>query len=41
MEKYIRCRLENGYFIFDTIEKYPEDIANDILEELLIRILKR
>ena len=35
MEKYIKCRHENGFFIFDTIEKYPEDIANDILEEFI------
>ncbi len=35
MEKYIKCRQENGFFIFDTVEKYPEDIANDILEEFI------
>ena len=35
MEKYIKCRHENGFFIFDTVEKYPEDIANDILEEFI------
>lgn len=35
MEKYVKCRHENGFFIFDTVEKYPEDIANDILEEFI------
>lgn len=35
MEKYIKCRHENGFFIFDTVEKYPEDVANDILEEFI------
>ncbi|GLU53585.1 hypothetical protein [Dyadobacter frigoris] len=35
MEKYIKCRHQNGFFIFDTVEKYPEDIANDILEEFI------
>jgi hypothetical protein len=35
MEKYIKCRHENGYFIFDTIERYPEDVANDILDEFI------
>jgi hypothetical protein len=35
MEKYIKSRFENGYFIFDTIERYPEDVANDILDEFI------
>ena len=35
MEKYIKCRHEKGYFIFDTIERYPEDVANDILDEFI------
>jgi hypothetical protein len=35
MEKYIKCRHQNGFFIFDTIEKFPEDIANDILDEFI------
>jgi hypothetical protein len=35
MEKYIKCRNENGYFIFDTIERYPENVANDILDEFI------
>ncbi|MCF0056183.1 hypothetical protein [Dyadobacter sp. CY356] len=35
MENYVKCRHENGFFIFDTIEKYPEDVANDILDEFI------
>lgn len=35
MENYIKCRHEKGFFIFDTIERYPENIANDILDEFI------
>ena len=35
MAEYIKCRHENGFFLFDTIEKYPEDIADNILDEFV------
>jgi len=35
MAEYIKCRHENGFFLFDTIEKYPEDFADNILDEFV------
>ena len=35
MAEYIKCRHESGFFLFDTIEKYPEDIADNILDEFV------
>lgn len=35
MADYIKCRHENGFFIFDTLEKYPENVADDILDEFV------
>lgn len=35
MEDFIKCKQENGFLIFDTIEKYPENIADDILDEFV------
>ena len=35
MADFIKCKQENGFLIFDTIEKYPENIADDILDEFV------
>ncbi|MCF2447183.1 hypothetical protein L0657_24730 [Dyadobacter sp. CY345] len=35
MADFIKCKKENGFLIFDTIEKYPENIADDILDEFV------
>ncbi|MDQ6477882.1 hypothetical protein [Dyadobacter sp. LHD-138] len=35
MKEYVKCRHENGFFLFDTIEKYPEDVADEILDEFV------
>ena len=35
MADFIKCKHENGFFVFDTIEKYPEDVADDILDEFV------
>ena len=35
MADYIKCKHENGFFVFDTLEKYPEDVADDILDEFV------
>jgi len=35
MADFIKCKYENGFFVFDTIEKYPEDVADDILDEFV------
>lgn len=40
MAEYIKCKQENGFFQFDTIEKYPENIANEILEAFISQDLE-
>ena len=35
MADFIKCRHENGFFLFDTVEKYQENIADDILDEFV------
>lgn len=35
MAEYIKCRHENGFFLFDTIEKYQENVADEILDEFV------
>lgn len=35
MADYTKCKHDNGFFVFDTIEKYPEDVADDILDEFV------
>lgn len=35
MAEYVKCRHEHGFFLFDTIEKYQEDVADEILDEFV------
>jgi REP element-mobilizing transposase RayT len=35
MAEYVTCKHENGFFLFDTIAKYQEDVADEILDEFV------